>query len=294
MTITKYTPEFVFELGDTYESRLDSAIKTKLLILRNKVNKNSTNEEIKSLPKESISLKWRTETASNPPEREKTVEDYAKEIYLHLNKLSETNIDVIAFEINTIIQSINASQDKSVLVEKSINRLFESAKIQINFCHLYAHLFYKLIDKDKQQYSKKLEQKIKEEFLKIENLKNVSAEKDYDEYCANVNLKDNYLGCYQFCVELYNYMVLTYNNLEQILEKVLVDLDNQTDKYQLEIIIECLCRIIQTIRKSNRLEKQEKQKIINGIHNKYTQNCTKLKPRSKFIFEDILHAKTVS
>ena len=83
-------------------------------------------------------------------------------------------------------------------------------------------------------------------------------------------------------------------NLEQILGKVLVDLDNQTDKYQLEIIIECLCRIIQTIRKSNRLEEQEKQKIIKGIHNKYTQNRIKLKPRSRFIFEDVLHVKAVS
>ena len=290
MDIVKYSPKWVYTLGETYESKLDDKTKKYLLTFKTNIN-SSTGSIQKPIITGKVDLMWRNEEIEV---KVKTIEDYTKEIYLHLNKLSDTNIDVIALEINTIIDSFEKnSEDKSIITENTINRLFQSAKIQINFCHLYAHLFYKLITIDGNTYTKNLENKIKDEFTNLENMKNVRADIDYDKFCDNVNLKENYLGCYQFCVELYNYKVLTLSNIEQIINKVLLDLKVNKDKYQLEIIIECMCRLIETVYKSKRMTTSEKKNILKHIIDVYSNHKDKLKLRSRFIFEDIVNKNKV-
>lgn len=289
MNYVTYDPKFIFDMYDAHVSQLNDSQKIYLKSFKTQIN--NTLPVTKDPITNKVGLKWRTEPDTNI--KIKTTLDYSKDIYLYLNKLSDTNLDVVAFEINTIIAGIQKTEDKTIVVENCINRLFESAKIQINFCHLYAHLFYKLASFDENQYTKTLEKKIKEEFTKIDNMKNVNVQENYDEYCLSVNLKDNYLGCYQFCVELYNYKVLTSDNLNQIIGKIMEDLKIQTEKYQLEIIIECLCRVIKTAYKSQRMTSSEKKQLIDKILKCYNYSKNKLKARSRFIFEDIIQQHSI-
>lgn len=280
MNVLTYKIQTIIEIGNNHIPNLSDNEK-KILIDFKKKNPFKTNIEtnIKNFNT------WRDTKLTVPIVQKKDKESYIKEVYLHLNKLSDSNIETISYQINKIINE--SGENKSEIADKLINRLFQSAKIQIHFCHLYAGLFYFLISKEKDTYFKKIENKIKEEFSLLSDLKENNS--NYDEYCDTVRLKDNYIGCYQFCIELYNNNVLTLENVNEIMNNILNDFDKYDDKFKLEIIVDALCRIINTLRKVKKLEKKNLNSIIVKIKSTYDKVKIKLSPRPRFLLEDCLN-----
>lgn len=283
MQIKKYDIDFVKKIGSQYTSQLNPELIKKFKILKKKFyNEDSTVVNLKK------NQEWRNEVSDASKIIKK---DTIKEIYLHLNKLSDSNIDTISFQINDLIENEKDDTVKNTLVEKLVDRLFQNAKIQIHFCHLYAFLFSKLIHKNKKLYFDKINNKIKLQFKQIEEMKNADENGDYNNYCDNMQIKDNYIGCYQFCVELYCYDVLTIVNITQIINNIIEDLVKQKEIYRIEIIVESICRIMSTLTKSKRIDPINLKKLVDIIKIGYTNNKKTLNPRSRFIYEDAINVK---
>lgn len=278
MTVITYKIQTLIDLGNKHKPNLnEDAIE----ILINFKKKNPFKNNLETVVKNTDT--WRDKNSPNTDKKDK--DSYVKEVYLHLNKLSDSNIETISYQINKIINE--SDENKDYIANKLIERLFQSAKIQIHFCHLYASLFYFLISKEKDIYFKKIENKIKEEFNLLKNFKDEN--NNYDEYCDSVRLKDNYIGCYQFCIELFNSNVLTLENVNEIIKNILSDFTNYEEKFKLEIIVDALCRIIKTIRKIKKLDKEELNNILGKIRSTYENVKIKLSPRPRFLLEDCLN-----
>lgn len=285
MSIRKYNLDILSKLEEN-EYQLDSNTIDYLLQFK----KIAIQElKIKNNNIVKVDKKWRT--TENQDTRPSIVKNKSKnnlpenDMYLQLNKLSESNLETVSILIDSIIEKSN---DKNILIEKLIIRLFQCAKIQIHFCHLYAELFYMLIKKDSSLFKKNLESKIKLEFQNIKQMGFTNGEQSYDENCNMLNIKDNYIGCYQFCIELYNHNVLTYDNIEQIINNICVDFNELEKKEKLEIIVEALCRILETVKKNKRFTENQKKHIVEKIKLIFNENRKKLNIRSQFILEDVL------
>ena len=288
MQLIKYKPDFVRKLGDNYKSQLDSNIFNKFLDIKN----NFYNDDVSSLSIFKKKEEWRKNNEINEDNTDigfKKKKDTIKEIYLHLNKLSDSNIETISFQINDLIEK--EENGKNNLVEKLVNRLFQNAKIQIQFCHLYAALFSKLIHHNRDLYFEKINQKIKDEFQKLDDMQKIDKEDNYDDYCDNIQMKDNYIGCYQFCVELYSYNVLTMINITQIINNIIQDLEKQSEIYRMEIVVESICRVVKTLNNSKRIKAEDLNQLIDIIKIGYINNKKKLNPRSRFLYEDAINVK---
>ena len=306
MDIQYYNIDFVKQLGTTIKDGLPSDIKEKLLHIKtkncfniyNSNNAETINTNKQTTPYNHTNIQnpqnpqnpqntWRNNTTLvtrkviNPNENSKK-----KELFLLLNKLSESNFQIISKQIITLVNDCEASGD-TVFVTL-IERLFKSAMIQVSFCPIYAKICVDLISElDSSDVYTALQEKIT---LQLNSLKEFSSSmelSDYENFCKDVAFKNRYIGCYQFITELLNNKCLPFSKMIEVLNDLSSNINEEENSIKIDILVESICKIYQSINRTmlNKIQVDEINEIISNILKEYKD---KMSSRSKFIFEDVL------
>ena len=295
MEIIHYSPDVVRQLEPYYTDGIPESTKQLLLHIKQKnvfnVYSTSNVTESKqsvfgakrvntSAPTNSTKPRdeWReVKTIRKRPTIGGTMDPNTKELSLLLNKLSESNFDVISHQVVQVVQNGSDS-----IIEYLVERLFQCAMIQVNFCPLYAKICTILIEDNCVKHLKEvLLEKITNHLEGLREHRNSVPDDDYDEFCSSMAWKNRHIGCYQFITELYNQNTVPLSKIETTLEDILDMIEGEKISFKVDILVDSLCRIYKSI-KTN--QSTVKDKIIYVT----THLKSQLKLRSQFILEDLL------
>ncbi len=233
---------------------------------------------------------WRNETSLvtrkpiNPNDNAKK-----KELFLLLNKISESNFQVISKQLISLVKECEAENNSvfSIL----ISRLFQSAMIQVSFCPIYAKICVNLISElDSEKVHQELDQRITTQVNSLKDYSSSVELQDYESFCDDIAFKNKYIGCYQFITELLNNKCLPFLKLKEVLHDLDDNINKQESSIKIDILIESICKIYQSIDRRMLQEYQIKEvsDIVSEILKKYRE---KMSSRSRYIFEDVLEKK---
>lgn len=300
MEIIHYTPDVVRELEPYYTDGIPDSTKQLLMHIKQKnvfnVYSNTTSNTAES--KQSVFGGKRGGTATSSasasstdpsdewrevkPQRKRptiggVMDPNTKELSLLLNKLSESNFDIISRQVIQVVKDGNDS-----IVEYLVERLFQCAMIQVNFCPLYAKICTIMINDNCVEHLKDvLLQKITNHLEGIREHRNSVHEGNYDEFCSSMAWKNRHIGCYQFITELYNQNTVPLSKIEATLADILDMIEHETVNFKVDILVDSLCRIYKSI-------KTNKSLVRGKISYVSTHMKGQLKLRSIFILEDLL------
>lgn len=306
MEVLTYDPEFVRSLESHYTEGVHDSIKQKLLHLKQKnsfnaypvqESKQSVFGTKKAHPQESQHARegetgekgegageeWREapQVTKPRPRIGASVNPRTKECGLLLNKLSESNFDSIFSQIQRLIGECDEAGES--ITEFLIERLFQSAMIQVNFCGLYAKICRGLMERNT-GLQVLLLQKIATQQSGIREHRAMVPEQDYDEFCSSVAWKNRHIGCYQFITELYNHDTVPLEKLTETLEDIMALMEAETQPSKTEILVDSLRRIHATIR-------DHKEVVTKCIKRVLGELRSHLNFRSIFILEDVVKSK---
>ena len=257
----------------------------------NEVNNpnNLNNRDISSVLTEKETSTWRNDTnlkirkPINPNEN-----NNKKELFLLLNKISESNFQIILKQIISLVKECES--DGESVFTTLIDRLFRSAMIQVNFCHIYAKICVDLLyELDSKEVNEAINERIS---IQLNSLKDFSSSmelSDYESFCNDVAFKNKYIGCYQFITELLNNKCLSFNKLIDVLNDLDINIGKQENSIKIDILVESICKIYQSVNRTllNKIQVEEMNLLIKEILSKYKQ---KMSSRAKYIFEDVLES----
>ncbi len=233
---------------------------------------------------------WRSSSALvirkplNPNENVKK-----KELFLLLNKISESNFQVITKQLISLIKE--GEEVDNVLSSLLISRLFQSAMIQVSFCPIYAKMCSNLIlELDSQRVHDELDQKITKQINSMKDYSSSMELSDYESFCDDVAFKNKYIGCYHFITELLNHKCLSFNKLVEVLQDLSDNIESQKDSIKIDILVESICKIYQSVDK-RKLQEEQIEKVDTQVKNILGTFKSKMSSRAKYIYEDVLEKK---
>lgn len=319
LKIQHYEPDFVKSIGETDVGGLTDEIKASLMHIKKKngfnvytqsntvpnfnggkgfVKKDNPNynQVVASNPPivpntPSTGNAWRD--GQSQPQRKViggTGNPKTKEVYLLLNKISDSNLQVITKQIINLLRSSEDSQDE--LLGCMIQRLFQSAMMQVHFCRIYANLCQTiLVEMDSQAVQSLLDQKINSQINGLQDYRKECDTDNYDNYCDDMVWKNRHIGFYQFITELYNHRTLNFQQFINIVDGIKTMVAEEDLKFKTEILVESLCRIYKSIYGSTRITPLEKERVQSVGKALLVDFKDKMNCRSRFILEDALADK---
>lgn len=297
MEIQHYTPDFVRSLESSYTHGIQDSIKQVLLHLK---KKNSFT--VYPTPTESKQSVFGTKRTGPPPPKVQGDSEWRempvvqrptiggkgnptkKECALLLNKLSESNFEVVSSQIVQLVTESNQKGDP--IIEFLIERLFQSAMIQVNFCPLYARICKLMMENPAEDGNLRcvLMEKITGQLGGLrENRDSVSSD-DYEEFCSSMAWKNRHIGCYQFITELYNHKTVPIDKIVEIVNEIIEMIRKETVIFKMELLIDCICRIYKSIEQNKSIVRTKIEDILGKMRDQ-------LNFRSIFILEDVLKGR---
>ena len=232
---------------------------------------------------------WRTGTLQIRKQINPKANLKKNELFLLLNKLSESNLQIITKQIISLVKECEKEGDS--VFATLIERLFRSAMIQVSFCPIYAKICVNLISElDSQKVMTELDDRITRQLNSLNDYSSKMELSDYDSFCDDVAFKNRYIGCYQFITELFNNKCLPFKRIINILKDLDTNIEGQENSIKIDTLIESICKIYQSIDR-HMLSEFEVNEVIQIIKNIYKKYITKMSSRAKFIFEDVLENK---
>lgn len=288
-SIIAYSPEAINLIGENITAELSPDIIKSLMEIKvnNKFIRRRSPIKLKYTMNKSTVETWRKEKTGMASS--KSLDDkFIEQINSELNKLSESNFDIIYKTIKTILENNNDLKFMKIALETLFNKSINEA----NFSYLYARLVKLFVEIYGKDFENELIDRVNKFYdNNIEKKFNISQDDiDYDELCRINKEKQKLLGTFTFIGGLYinNYIndvvILKYFNIliNSIIENK--DTDNNLDKY-----IECICTLITTIgfKLENSLKSDFDDIIISKLK-EISNDRKKFKPRIRFMILDLL------
>lgn len=205
-----------------------------------------------------------------------------KMISLLLNKLSDSNKESIQ---NKLIQEINQSTDADVMCFL-IDKLFQCASIQVNFCSLYAEicsaLHKEIASVDMNQY---IEGMILGKMNDLEKYRNSSTLQSYDDFCEDLSWKNKHKGFYQLLTHFYIKNLLDISKLQDVLLQIKSLILSETNHFKTEVLIESLSTVLKTIAATKTINVYHKKTIVHISKTILEENREQMNMRSRCILE---------
>lgn len=189
----------------------------------------------------------------------KSNDEYMNNLFKYLNKLSDKTYDKFS---NQIIELIKNNDNKEIN-EIIIDKFFEIVITNSVYCKLYAKLFYLMINEDN-SFLVFFNDKIELYLNNFKNIKYVSSNENYDEYCRYIKHIDSLKNFTSFLIECYNNNICDLNRIVNIViflqENIIENIDNEENLK----LNENYCLIIHIIIKNliNKLNNNDKWNII--------------------------------
>lgn len=291
-SIITYSPETIRSIGENISAVLEPDIIKSLMEIKlnNKFIRRRSPIKLKYTMNKSTVETWRNEKSG--VSSTKSVEDkFIEQLNSELNKLSESNFDIINNKIKNILE-LNTDPK---YMKISLTTLFNKSINEAGFSHLYARLVVIFVA----IYGKNFENQLIEmvNIFYDNNIKkqfNICQEDiNYDELCNRNKEKQKLLGTFTFMGGLYinNYIsenvILKYFNI--LINSIIENKSQENiDKY-----IECICTLIRTIglKLETRLNTKFDELIISKLEI-ITNDKKKFKPRIRFMIFDLLDLRT--
>jgi len=199
-----------------------------------------------------------------------------------LNKLTIKNIDDLKIKIVKHISQNN------ILLNKTIEYLFEMAIVQRIYCNVYSKLCVFLNEKYGQKIIKQyLLNRCKKSFGNQFQIKDVDPKTDYDQFCINMKEKQKFIGIFHLVGELYNEYLIDNTIIWNYLRLLFKNFDSDLSEITRSKYVECLKDLIFKIGK--KYKKSDFNKFSDVmVKIKIYSKSDKFKHREKFMFIDII------
>lgn len=282
MEITRYKLDDILKLQIPNHS-IELVFNTDVIDICRKIRANASNFSSKqSIPKgwrDNQKGKDKFHSSHNPiGENDPT----KKIISLLLNKLSNSNKDSIKLKL---IEEINKTKNKELLCFL-LDKLFQCASIQVNFCNLYAEVCHDLHTKiESIDMSMYIQQMIHDKMSDLENYRNSSTLQSYDDFCEDISWKNKHKGFYQLLTHFYIRNLLDIGKLQAVLNQIKSLIHSETNIFKTEVLIESLSMILKTISDTKSINVYHKKNIIHISENILTENKQQMNMRSRCILE---------
>jgi|AntAceMinimDraft_11_1070367.scaffolds.fasta_scaffold00271_37 hypothetical protein len=149
-------------------------------------------------------------------------QDYCGAICKLLNKLSEKNYEKLKKDIFEIIDNVESEQDIHIITK----RIFDIASNNINLSRLFSKLYHELIQKNNSFYDVFHERFIQHTKM-LSEIKYISPNEDYDEYCNYVKSIDRLKCGLFFFSNLMKYKIGTIDHMCDLCLELLNTLTNE-------------------------------------------------------------------
>jgi hypothetical protein len=292
MEVKTYDPTFINDLGKTVNLTLSESVQKICVALKkqNNVVLQAPLEKAKRVHKESggtnVSSGWRDGTNLVKKKVIVTPENpKKKELYLLLNKLSDSNYEIISRQFDTLIRSAKSKDLYGAIVD----RLFECAVVQIYYCTYYAKLCKYCLDNDTDTLLVSvLLPKVSSQLDNLDTYRKTVSAEDYNSFCEDMSWKNRHIGCYQFIAELYNYRVVTTDKMRDVIANLVGSIESETVKFKIEILIEafnklltCICESVERVEADCQFLLEQGQYLLENYSDKMNM-------RSQIILENHL------
>jgi len=145
--------------------------------------------------------------------------DYCGTICKLLNKLSEKNYEKLKIELFDLIANIDSTDDIDIIT----NRIFNIASSNIHLSKLFSTLYKELIEKNSMFYVIFQDNFIKHSKV-LSEIKYVSPNENYDEYCNYVKKIDQLKSGLSFFSNLMKFNICSMDNLVDLCKELLASL----------------------------------------------------------------------
>lgn len=209
--------------------------------------------------KNKLKIEINSNNAFNSTFIKKSNEEYMNNLFKYLNKLSDKTYDKFS---NQIIELIKNNTNKEIN-EIIIDKFFEIIITNSVYCKLYAKLFYLMINEDN-SFLIFFNDKIELYLNNFKNIKYVSSNENYDEYCKYIKHIDSLKNFTSFLIECFNNDICDLNRIVNIIiflqENIIENIDNEENLK----LNENYCLNIHIIIKNliNKLNNNDKWNII--------------------------------
>jgi len=164
-------------------------------------------------------------------------------IRLYLNKITDKTLDNNKDKIISIIDELIYNNLNEEYKEKISSLIFNILSVNIFYSKLYSKLYCDLLLKYN-WLENNLHNTYNHFFSKILNIEYIDPNVDYDKFCENNKNNENNKALALFFVNLCKNEILFYNNIilliKNILELIIIHINDETKKYNIEIWIEIL------------------------------------------------------
>jgi len=284
-----YEPETIQCIGSNITATLAKEVIDSLMEIKinNRFIRRRSPIKLKYTMNKSVAATWR-----NEKENKDAVSDenrFSEKLNTELNKLSESNFEIIKDALKSILQSNSDELYRDLAIES----LFSKSINETTYSFLYAKLLDMIIDVYGQDVKKMILDRV--ESFYSENIDKKFATTDpnitYDKLCELNKEKSKLLGSFTFIGGLYannivdfNLVIKYYDILVNTILNVEINEQETLDKY-----VECLSTLLNSIGKKleNQLGEQFDEKIMNNIR-EIVANKAKFKPRTRFMVMDII------
>jgi hypothetical protein len=215
-------------------------------------------------------------------EKKEGVEKVLNDIRICLNKLSESNYDV---QRNLMCDHINELTTNSQALSQIASALFEIASANKFYSEIYALLYKELAEKYP-IFNEIISIYVTKYMENVNQIKNVTAEEDYNLFCDNNKENDKRKAMSAFIVNLMKVGLISKDDLFNIIlsleDHVINLIDTENKLYEVEEISENIFILITTVITS--ITKRGKDKKCCDVLNNVIINL-EYKPQNAFELE---------
>ena len=291
MEIISYDVSYVYQLGQHTKLELPEATQQLCLQLKKQNNVCIYNQPDQgnanpSKPTPAIVNGWRDgknlarkKVVTTPENPQK------KELYLLLNKLSDSNYETISRQFTSLIKLARSES----LYGDIVDRLFQCAVAQVHFCPYYAKLCkYCLEGESDTLLVGVLVNKISTQLDQLQEYRNTVSVEDYNSFCEDMSWKNKHIGCYQFIAELYNYRVVGTDKMLDVITNLVGNIEAETVKFKIEILVEAFNKLLGCICEATERVDSDCQFLLEQGHYLLDSYGDKMNMRSQIILENQL------
>ena len=282
MEITRYTLHDVLQLRNL-DYQIDTVFNDEIIEICNKIKANASQFASKQHAPRGWRDNYKGKDKFNSTHHSIGELDPSKKIIsLLLNKLSNSNKDSIK---SKLIEEIAKTKNNEILCFL-LDKLFQCASIQVNFCNLYAEVCHDLhIQIDSIDMSEYIQSMIKDKMSDLENYRNSSKLENYDDFCEDLSWKNKHKGFYQLLTHFYIRDLLDIGKLQDVLNQIKSLIHSETNIFKTEVLIESLSMILKTISDTQTINVYHKKNIVHISENILTENKDQMNMRSRCILE---------
>jgi hypothetical protein len=291
MEINRYSFTEIQDLRDVDVS-LDQLFTSEVLDICQRLKKTAQNYTARNNGGNGLSKGWRDshkhsgrDQKSRFSVRQTTIGEMnpaKKVISLLLNKLSDSNKESIQ---GKLIQEINQTKDKEVMCFL-IDKLFQCASIQVNFCSLYAEVCSVLHQEiESVNMSEYIEGMIHGKMSDLEKYRNSSTLQSYDDFCEDLSWKNRHKGFYQLLTHFYIKNLLDISKLQDVLLQIKSLILAEDNLFKTEVLIESLSMVLKTIAAAKTINVYHKKTIVHISKTILEENREQMNMRSRCILE---------